>query len=466
MPCWKLPCEPQDVRPVVAIKIVHKTSQAGRTWGFVWAALAGALLTLAYADTLHTPAHVFTATPQFDADAWACGQERFPRGAAVTLATATGARSLAPGFFASADPEVSFDGQRVLFAGKPRREDPWQIWKAPAEAPGAPRRIAAWPGDSIRPLYLPDDQIVYARKTAQGYQLEVLPLEGGQPLRITYAPGNYMTCDVLHDGRVLYEGPHPSAESAMHDLYTVYPDGSGVEAYRCDHGISRHAARQLASRDIVFTTGQGFARFTSALAIQVGMSPVRGGGFAGPMAEVTPGEWLVSFRPNPRTPYAIYSLNPGNGALAKVPGVPGVQPVVLAARELPLRFPSALHEWDGANLLCLNAYTSKTKIVEGSIGSVRLYSHSAEGKPSLLGETAVESDGSFFLHVPSEQPLRIELRDRSGRPIEAERGWFWMRRGEQRVCGGCHTGPERAPENALPKVLTRTDVPVKMTGGQ
>jgi len=34
------------------------------------------------------------------------------------------------------------------------------------------------------------------------------------------------------------------------------------------------------------------------------------------------------------------------------------------------------------------------------------------------------------------------------------------------VCGGCHTGPERAPENALPKVLTRTDVPVKMTGGQ
>jgi hypothetical protein len=445
---------------------VHKSGQA-----LGWVAAAGVLsfgtlLALASGDAQRRPAYFFTAAPQFDADAWASGQERFPRGAAVTLATATGSRELAPGFFASADPEISFDGQRLLFAGKPRREDPWQIWEAPAGAPGEPRRIAAWPEDSIRPLYLPDDQIVYARKTAQGYRLEVQPLEGGQPLRITYAPGNYLTCDVLHDGRVLFEGPHPSGSSGAYDLYTVYPDGSGVEAYRCDHGASRHAARQLASGDIVFTTGKGFARFTSALATQVEMAPAAGGEFAGPIAEVTPSEWLVSFRPNSGTPYAIYSLNPANGPLAKIPGAPGVQPVVLAAREIPRRFPAGLHDWAGANLLCLNAYASRSKIAEGSIASVRLYTQSAEGEPSLLGETAVESDGSFFLHVPSEQPLRVELRDRSGRTIEAERGWFWMRRGEQRVCGGCHTGPERAPENTLPKVLTRSDVPVNMTGGQ
>ena len=420
----------------------------------------GALLALASGAALRSPAHVYTATPRFDTDAWACGQERFPRGAAVRIVAADGTRDLAPGFFASADPEVSFDGQRVLFAGKPRREDPWQIWEAPASAPSrpaAPRRIAAWPEDSIRPLYLPDGKIVYARKTAQGYQLEVLPLEGGQPLRITYAPGNRLTCDVLHDGRVLYE-------SAAHDLYTVYPDGSGVEAYRCDHGVSRHAARQLASRDIVFTTNKGFARFTSALATQINMDTVPSGDFAGPMAELSSEEWLVSFRPNPRSPYAIHSLNPANGALAKMPDGPGVEPMLLAAREVPLRFPSGLHDWAGANVLCLNAYTSKTNIPEGAIGSVRLYSQSAEGQPALLGETAVESDGSFFLHVPSEQPLRMELRDQSGRVIEAERGWFWMRQGEQRVCVGCHAGPERAPENAVPKVLLRKDVPVRMTG--
>ena len=253
--------------------------------------------------------------------------------------------------------------------------------------------------------------------------------------------------------------------SATYDIYTVYPDGSGVEAYRCDHGVSRHAARQLASRDIVFTTNKGFARFTSALATQVDPVPVarrrirrtHGGMRA-------PGEWLVSFRPNARTPYAIYSLNPVSGALAKMPDGQGVEPMMLAAREVPLRFPSGLHDWAGANLLCLNAYTSKTNIAEGAIGSVRLYTQRAEGQSALLGETAVESDGSFFLHVPSEQPLRMELRDRSGRVIEAEHGWFWMRRGEQRVCVGCHAGPERAPENAVPKVLLRKDVPVAWQG--
>ena len=423
----------------------------------------GALLALASGDVAGIPPHVYTATARFDPDAWACGQERFPRGAAIRLVTASGSRDLAPAFFASADPEVSFDAARVLFAGKQRREDPWQIWEA-AVGGGEARRIAAWPEDSIRPLYLPDGRIVYARKTAQGYQLEVLPLAGGPPLRITYAPGSYLPCDVLHDGRVLYEGPQPAPESATHDLYTVYPDGSGVEAYRCDHGVSRHAARQLASRDIVFTTNQGFARFTSALATQVDAVAAREGEFAGPIAEATPGQWLVSFRPKARATYAIYSLNPASGALGKMADGPGVQPVLLAAREVPLRFPSGLHDWAGANLLCLNAYTSKTKITEGTVGSVRLYSQSAEGKPALLGETAVESDGSFFLHVPSDQPLRMELRDRAGQVLVAERGWFWMRRGEQRVCVGCHAGPERAPENAVPKVLLRADVPVPMTG--
>ena len=411
---------------------------------------------------MRAPAYVYTATPRFDPDAWTCGQERFPKGAAIRVVTATGSRELAPGFFASADPEVSFDGRRVLFAGKPRSTDPWQIWEASVES-GEPHRIAAWPEDSIRPLYLPDDKIVYARRTARGFQLEVLPLAGGQPLRITYAPASVMTCDVLHDGRVLYEGPHSSAGAAINDLYTVYPDGSGVEAYRCDHGVSRHAARQLASRDVVFVTGRGFARFTSAMATQVDGIPAHGD-FAGPLAEFSPEKWLVSFRPKARAAYAIYSLNPATGALDETGDAPGVQPMALAPREVPRRFPSGLHDWPGANLLCLNAYTSKTKITEGAIGSVRLYSQSAEGAPAVLGETSVESDGSFFLHVPSEKPLRMELRDRSGRLIEAEHDWFWMRGGEQRICVGCHAGPERAPENAVPKVLLRTDVPVQMAG--
>jgi hypothetical protein len=55
------------------------------------------------------------------------------------------------------------------------------------------------------------------------------------------------------------------------------------------------------------------------------------------------------------------------------------------------------------------------------------------------------------------------LLDRSGVPLQREHGWFWMKRGEQRECVGCHAGPERAPENAVPAVLLRSTDPVDMT---
>src|SRR5260370_42033789 len=132
------------------------------TW---WALGFVAVGPLANGDAIRLPAYVYTATARFEPEAWSCGQERFPQGAAIRLVSVEGAHDLAPDFFASADPEVSFDGQRVLFAGKPRREDPWQIWESSVRVPGQRHRIAAWPEDSIRPLYLPDRKILAARKT-------------------------------------------------------------------------------------------------------------------------------------------------------------------------------------------------------------------------------------------------------------------------------------------------------------
>src|ERR1035438_8102713 len=89
----------------------------------------------------------------------------------------------------------------------------------------------------------------------------------------------------------------------------------------------------------------------------------------------------------------------------------------------------------------------------------------AAGAPVPLGQAPVESDGSFYVQVPADQPLRMELLDASGRSVRAERDWFWMRPSEQRICVGCHAGPERAPENRLPEVLLHSTIPVKMLGG-
>jgi hypothetical protein len=141
-----------------------------------------------------------------------------------------------------------------------------------------------------------------------------------------------------------------------------------------------------------------------------------------------------------------------------------VQPALLAARAVPNRHPSGLHDWPNANLLCLNAYTSKYPFAGGSIHSVRLYTRDRAGNPALLGTAPVERDGSFFVQVSTEQPLQIELLDSAGKTLKREAGFFWMRRGEQRACVGCHAGPETAPENAVPMILLKSTTPADMTG--
>src|ERR1017187_3643647 len=69
---------------------------------------------------------------------------------------------------------------------------------------------------------------------------------------------------------------------------------------------------------------------------------------------------------------------------------------------------------------------------------------------------------SAFAH----KPIRFTLLSDTGSVVRKEQGWFWMRSGEQRICVGCHTGPERASENRVPAVLLRTTPPVDLTGAK
>jgi hydrazine synthase alpha subunit-like protein len=409
---------------------------------------------------------LYTVAPHYEPLAWMRGAERFPSGASVFLHDSTARHPLFLDFAQSADPAVSFDGQRVLFAGRLKAQDPWQIWEVPL-AGGEPRRITSGAEDCIRPFYLPDNRIAYARKNAGRFVIEALDITGGKPLPLTYGPANYLPTDVLRDGRILFEAGYPLGSETTPEIYTVYSDGSGVESYRCDHGKARHQGKQINSGDVVFTSGAGLARFTSARAQGVPIS-TPAGEYAGDVAETPSGDWLLPWRRNAQVHFQLMLWSPGAAQLRPAVAEPDsdvVQPVLLGERALPKKHPTGLHDWPNANLLCLNAYTSKYSFPGGSIHSARLYTRDDAGHPRLLGAAPVERDGSFFVHVPSDQPLQIELLDSAGKTLQREAGFFWMRRGEQRVCVGCHAGPETAPENAVPMILLRSTTPADMTGG-
>jgi len=417
-----------------------------------------------------SPAFLFTVAKRYEPLAWVRGADRFSSGANIFLQGANGRRPLIPRFAASADPTVSFDGKSALFAGKQKAEDHWQIWEIALDVttPGAaPRRVTKCADDCVRPLYLPEDRVVYARRSAGRFVIEAANRASGKTLQLTYGPGNFLPTDVLRDGRILFEAMHPLGTHGAPELYTVYSDGSGVESYRCDHGPARYSGKQAASGDIVFTSSSGLARFTSARAEAVRI-PAPAGEYAGDIAETSSGDWLLAWR-NGKTPFQLMWWRPGAGALRSAAADSNsnsdvIQPTLVTARAVPNRHPSGLHDWPYANLLCLNAYTSKYKFAAGSLHSVRLYARDSAGTAKLLGTAPVERDGSFFLQVPADQPLQIELLDASGKTLKRQAGWFWMRAGEQRACVGCHAGPETAPENAVPMILLKSTTPADMTG--
>jgi hypothetical protein len=290
-------------------------------------------------------------------------------------------------------------------------------------------------------------------------------LAGGKPLALTYGPASFLPTDILRDGRILFQAAYPLGGEASPEMYTVYSDGSGVESYRCDHGKKHSSGKQINSGDIVFAPAAGLATFTSARAQEVAIS-TPAGEYAGDVAETSSGLWLLPWRADANAHFQLMYWTPGTINLRPAvveQSANVVQPTLIAERAVPKRHPSGLHNWPNANLLCLNAYTSKYKFATNSIRAVRLYTRDLAGNNRLLGSAAVEKDGSFFVQVPTEQPLQIELLDNSGKTLQRESGYFWMRRGEQRVCVGCHAGPETAPENAVPAILLKSTTPADLT---
>lgn len=414
---------------------------------------------LIHAASPGVPDYVFTSARRYDPQAWLDGRERFPAGASLVFVSGAEHRALFSDFFASADAAISFDAQKILFAGKRTAAAHWQIWEA-ALPGGVPRALTPAGVDCIRPVYLPDGRIVYTRLGRAGTELEAVPLAGGTAARLSFAPGWFLTADVLRDGRILFE--------SAGELFTVYPDGTGVESLRCDHGPVRSGARQIASGDVIFTAGARLARFTSARAEQVEI-PQPALDFLGPVSEITADSWIVALRRRPSVPFGLFLWTPGSGKpveLEAPAGMNAVEPVIVAPRTPPPQFPSALVPTrTTGNLLCLDARTSKQPI-SAAVRAVRAYTQAAGGGPALLGEAPVERDGSFYIQVPADRPLRLELLDEKGAVIRAERSWFWMRPSEQRVCVGCHAGPERSPDNQVPVVLLRTIIPEKLLGAK
>lgn len=407
--------------------------------------------------------YAFTDAAVYLPRAWVRGGERFPSGSHVWLVSSRGTQKVAPSLYASADAAVSFDAAHLLIGGKVTARSPWQIFEVSLRT-GELRQLTEGIDDRIRPLYLPGGRIVYTRVSATASWVEILSPRGNT-CRITFA-GRYLTDDVLADGRILIEGLRPGKGCAeARELYTVYPDGTSFESLRCDHGTDRFGARQLHSGDIVFNAGSQPARITPDAAKQVSL-PKLPHEATGPIAELAPGVWLLSLLRLPVQRFALDLWMPTEGRIR--PAYPtdsqtnAVEPVVIAMHAAPRDIPSALPQQRRATavVMCLG----RDAVLSGA-AAVEFFTRREDGSSNFLGDAPVADDGSFYVELPADRPLRMKVRF-GGRQLPREqREWFWLRPGERRTCIGCHAPPDHAPENRVPAILERTSQPAILLHG-
>ncbi|MGC9291533.1 MAG: hypothetical protein ACP5EP_02275 [Acidobacteriaceae bacterium] len=424
---------------------------------------------------------------------------RFPQGNSMVF-LATDAQSfspvgppvpLAPQFFAVAGPQVSFDGSRILFAGQKEKGATWQIWEMALDG-AAPRPITHCTSDCLQPAYLPRDQIVYTAFTGTGPQrssaIYVCQRDGTKAHPITFGPGNFQVETVLRSGRVLVSAASPLLAGGTggngwghRALYLVRPDGSGLGLFRQDATMDpiSTGAEELDNGAVLFVQGRG----------AVVPQPIGGGlawvpqGALRPVQLTAPPSLYESARElhagtlivSRQTPglsaadrtFDLYTFDLASQTLGKrlyhQAKLSSISPFVIAPHPAPLYYPSILHlEEKTGRVLCLNSYVSADAPhgrIATPIAQVRVVALEQGGREQTLGNAPVEKDGSFYIKVPADTPIRFALLDAKGRVIRAQKSWIWARPGEDRGCLGCHEDQALAPENHWPLTLSRFDTP-------
>jgi Hydrazine synthase alpha subunit middle domain len=445
------------------------------------------------------------------------------RGGRIALLERDGKiRVLTPEFAAATDPSVLYDGKKILFAGKSKPGDSWNVWEMDADGSNK-RQLTRNHGNCREPEYLATSSITPPDFTdkvrwivfvsdASGaleeggtepatslYVTNIEPIQGRGTVvwRATFNMSSDFAPTVLADGRTVFtsrdSGSGTRSTTAEYPLLASNWDGSGLNLFTNDGPGNpfRTMAVELPNRSLAFIEADSASALGGRLAAVSFKRPLhshvvlgREGYYLYPHPGAD-GRLLVSWSSG-RESFGIFEFDPAAGKFGrKLVDDPAwedldVQP--LASRPEPQGLISAVVDsLDWGDLQCLSVYESDRpevqRIPRGSVKRVRLLTGAPDRvrperqatvppgsvKMHVLGEAPVEPDGSFFVRVPGDTPFRIEMLDGEGKVVGSMSRWIWVRRGTSRGCIGCHENKELAPPNRVSDALKRGNPHVLMS---
>ncbi len=381
---------------------------------------------------------------------------------------------LSDGFYSARSPEVSWNCREMVFSGQKNEGDNWQIFVKDLETLQI-RQITESPVNCTDPAWLPDGKIAFSRlekelKPDAGtiHVLYACDPDGAHQERLMFSPNSVTSASVFQDGRIMVISEQKYPETGKKQLLALRIDGTKSELF-----YDSKLKADLASRGWESSNGKLYFIETLPENLKMGhlISVDEGhplssridlsGGVHGSYHSLYPlseDQLMVSYQSAGSSNYGIYLFNIKlreiGSEIYREEAYHFIEPVIIRSREVPMKLPPIVDMTkEKGTLLCHDANESTIPTVTKEELESKTKTVQVLGLDGLLGEVPVEDDGSFYIEIDADVPVRFQTLNGAGEILRGPSDWVWVRPNEKRSCIGCHEDREMAPENKVPMAL-------------
>jgi Hydrazine synthase alpha subunit middle domain len=387
-------------------------------------------------------------------------------------------------FYSAAHPEISYDGNYMLFTAQKQQADPWEIWEMDFKSLKS-RKITSSDKNCVDPVYLPSGKLAFSGLTVndtvrKAYCLYTCNSDGSGLKQITFNPNSVLATTVLKDGRLLSVCRQSNPEKDDPILTVMRPDGTKADMfYSGEKGCKflSNACETYDGKIVFIESGPDNADSGKLISILYNRplhSKVNvAGGTNGSFKYVLPlrsGKFLVSYKKPGSDRFSLFEFDPAKRSLEQQGssdlGYDLIDIALVEAHEIPKKLPSEVDlKVKTGLLLCQDINFPGNSLAEDKNDVHKALKIEVLGIDTTYGVVRVEADGSFYLKVMADKPFRIRTIDSKGNIVSGPCSWMWLRPNERRGCVGCHEDPEFVPDNKVSLAIKKSPViiPVHIT---
>ena len=364
-------------------------------------------------------------------------------------------------FNSARSPEISYNAEIMVFSAQKEEKGIWQIWSMNLETKEM-MQVTDSRTNCTDPAWLPNGDIVFSKlitgeKALKYHALFTIGADGCCEQRITFQPHEDVNTSVLHDGRILVSSKQVYPQDGPLKYLALRPDGTKAEVFHLADPSSEQLgkATEVGNGKVLFAesaimTSVNFSRPLHSEEVVLNQDH----GKINSISLIDDEILLISIRKPNELTYGIAIVKGSNPAEASFyyndSDYHMMEAVMVKEKKTPKKLPSRVNgDMNTGFFFSMNTNASDIK-AEGITAKVQVL-----GMNDILGETAVAEDGSFYLELTADRPVRFQTVDEKGEILRGPSSWMWVRPNERRGCTGCHQDREIAPNNVVPKAMEK-----------